>query len=97
MKCAIFRCTKKQEMYLYAPYQEDEEQIIKDLPEGLMQLTGRLIKAMDLELTPDKKLARADAKEVISSIEEKGYYLQTPPNEIFRLDDNMLNNTSDGF
>ncbi len=97
MKCIIFRCRKKSEMYLYVPFAEDEEAIIEQLDEGLKKMTGQLKNIMVLELTPEKKLARADAKEVIASLEEKGFYLQSPPNEIFRKDDSMLHNPSDSF
>jgi uncharacterized protein YcgL (UPF0745 family) len=97
MKCVIFRCSKKDEMYLYAPYQEDEHKVIEGLPDGLITMTGKLTKAMDLELTPDKKLARANAKDVIASLEEKGFYLQMPPNDVLRADESMLSKPSDGF
>lgn len=49
------------------------------LPDALKELFGRGITAMDMLLTEDKKLARADAAKVLESIEEKGFYLQLPP------------------
>ena len=97
MKSAIFRCDKKDQMYLYTPYQEDEEAILQALPEELLKLTGKLKKVMDLDLTPEQKLARANVNDVIAALTEKGYYLQSPPNEIFRQDDSMLHNPSDSF
>ena len=97
MKCVIFRCSKKDEMYLYVPFKEKEEELLQGLPDGLEKLTGRLGKVMDLELSPDRKLARAKTKDVIASLEEKGFYIQMPPNEIIRKDDSMLNNSSDSF
>jgi len=97
MKCLIFRCSKKEEMYLYTPYQEKEQEAIDELPDGLLKLTGRLTLVMNLELSPEKTLARADVNEVMSSLNDKKYYLQSPPNAIFRSDDSMLNNPSDGF
>ena len=97
MKCLIFRCSRKDQMYLYLPYEEDEQQAVARLPQGLVMLTGRLVKAMELDLAPDRKLARADVNEVMAALQEKGYYLQSPPNEVLRADDSMLNNSSDGF
>lgn len=97
MKCLIFRCSKKEEMYLYVPYQEDESTALEAIPEALLKITGKLVKAMELELSPDRKLARANVNDVITAIKDKGFYLQSPPNEILRKDDSMLNNTSDGF
>lgn len=97
MKCLIYRCSKKAEMYLYLPWQEDEQSQLDDLPEGLKQLVGQLKNVMELELGPDRKLARADVSEVISALEKQGYYLQMPPNELIRNDQTMLSDKSDGF
>lgn len=77
MKCAVYRCSRQDEMYVYLPQEQDIEQ----LPEGLLKQTGRLSKAMDLELTPEKRLARADVTKVIEQIASKGFYLQMPPSD----------------
>jgi uncharacterized protein YcgL (UPF0745 family) len=79
MNCRIYRCAKKQEMYLYVLCDEHGDTDIEGLPAGLLKLTGNLEKAMDLELTPERKLARADVTEVMESLNEKGFYLQMPP------------------
>ena len=97
MKCIIFRCSRKEEMYLYLPFQDDEDKVLKELSDDLLKLTGKLEKVMELELTPDRKLARANVDEVITSLQEKSYYLQMPPNDLFRKDDSMLTNPSDSF
>lgn len=97
MKCVIFRCSKKDEMYLYVPYQDNPDNLLANLPQGLKQVTGRLEKVLDLELTVDRKLARASTDEVINSLQQKGFYLQMPPNDILRKDESMLSNTSDSF
>ena len=34
---------------------------------------------MLLQLAPGRKLARADAQQVLAAIEEQGFYLQMPP------------------
>jgi len=97
MKCLIFRCSKKEEMYLYTPYKEKEQDAIDALPDGLLKLTGRITLVMELVLSPEKTLARADVNDVMSSLKDKKYYLQSPPNAILRSDESMLNNPSDGF
>jgi len=98
MLSIIFRCSKKDEMYLYLPYDDkpDESSLIEQLPEGLQQLTGRLEKVMELDITPDCKLARADTQDVLHSLEQKGYYLQMPPNDVFQQD-SRLDDPGDGF
>ena len=97
MKCIIFRCSKKQEMYLYVPWQADEHKLLADLPEALLGLTGKLDRLLELELSPDRKLARADVNQVMTALDEKGFYLQSPPNSLLRQDDSMLHDPSDSF
>lgn len=65
-------------MYLYLP----EDKTIDDLPEELIVLVKDLTHVMELELTPGKKLAREDVLLVMKNLEEKGYYLQMPPNPL---------------
>jgi len=97
MKCIIFRCSRKQEMYLYLPYSDNENEVCKELDESLLALTGELVKVMDLDLTPERKLARADINDVKEALKSKGYYLQMPPNNIIKNDDSMLHNPDDSF
>lgn len=97
MKCVIFRCSKKDEMYLYVPFKEDETVLLDELPDGLEKLTGRLDKVMELELSAERKLARASVEDVMASLNEKGFYIQMPPNDLLRKDDSMLHNPSDSF
>lgn len=96
MRCVIYRCSKKDEMYLFLP-DSDREDIRQDLPDELLLITGRLEKVMQLELTPDTKLARADAKKVMTALEQQGFYLQMPPKDILQKDSSMLNNSSDSL
>ncbi len=58
---------------------DEGESDLENLPEALLMLTGKLEQAMELDLTPERKLARADVVEVMQSLEEKGFYLQIPP------------------
>jgi len=97
MKCLIYRCSRKQEMYLYLPYQDDESAVLQGLDENLLKLTGKLEKVMELDLTSDRKLARADVSEVKQSLIEKSYYIQMPPNDLLTKDESMLHNPSDSF
>jgi hypothetical protein len=73
--CTIFKSSREQALYVFVPKAEGENNI----PEELRQRMGECLQVMTLIITPDKKLARADATEVINSILEKGYYLQLPP------------------
>jgi len=97
MQCVVFRCSRKEEMYLYLPHQDDQEQMLKDLSPDLVALTGELVKVIDLELTPERKLARVNVEDVIASLKEKKYYLQMPPNDVLIKDVSMLHNPDDSL
>ena len=97
LKCVIFRFRNYAAMYLYIPLKDDQETSPDDLPEGLEKLTGKLEKVMELELTSERKLARVNVEDVMTSLTEKGFYIQMPPNNILRKDDSMLYDPSDSF
>jgi len=84
-------------MYLYLPYQEDETALIETLSDDLLKLTGQLEKAMELDLTLERKLARVKTEDVLSALQGKGYYLQMPPNAVLIKDESMLHDPSDSF
>lgn len=73
--CEIFKSPSKEEMYLYV----DKRRGLEEVPEALLEHFGTPISAMTLILTPEKRLGRAQAGDVMAAIREKGYYLQMPP------------------
>ena len=75
MFCTIFKGNKEPELYVYVPWKTGAGNI----PEELQQRMGTLREVMTLSLDPGKKLARANARNVLKDIREKGYYLQLPP------------------
>ncbi|WP_343232490.1 YcgL domain-containing protein [Motiliproteus sediminis] len=75
MICSVYKSTRKDEMYLYV----DKREELQRVPEPLLEMFGAAKQAMTLLITPEKKLARADAQEVLAQIRDKGYYLQMPP------------------
>ena len=75
----IYKCQKKEGAYIYVENGKD----LASLPEILLKQTGSLEFSMTMLLTPDKKLAQANAKNVIVSIETNGFYLQMPPPQDF--------------
>lgn len=84
--CQVFRSSSKEEMYLYV----DKANGIKDVPEVLMKQFGDAKEVMTIYLGADRKLARANAAEVLAGIEEQGFYLQMPPTmaELLKRDGN---------
>jgi uncharacterized protein YcgL (UPF0745 family) len=75
--CSVYRSSKKEGMYLYVRRGAD----LSTLPEGLMKVFGLPGHALDLLLTAEKKLARADSATVMAQIRDQGFYLQMPPAE----------------
>lgn len=77
MKCTVFRSSLKDFTYIYLRAGLDFD----DLPDSLRDVFGQPEVVMDLELTPERKLAYADTKQVMQDLSEQGYYLQMPPKE----------------
>ena len=73
--CMVYRCSREAELYVYVKRDEG----LAQLPEELRGKLGNLSEVMTLVLTPDRKLARARAADVMTAIANKGYYLQLPP------------------
>ena len=74
MQCFVYRSRKKADTYLYISRQDD----FSDIPNGLMRLFGNPEFALKFDLTPDRKLAAANAEDVINSLNQQGFYLQMP-------------------
>ena len=73
--CEVYRCAKKEGMYIYL----DKARGLDVLPEALKQRAGKMEVAMTLVITPEKNLARAKAEDVLTAIDNQGFYLQMPP------------------
>lgn len=74
-RCQVYRSDKKAETYLYLAEGTD----FADLPLELQNHFGAPALVMQLELGRSSRLARVDAKSVLRSLDESGYYLQLPP------------------
>ncbi len=75
MICQVYRSPRKEQMYLYVSKADG----LARVPEVLLGQFGEPEPVMLLNLDGSRKLARADAGEVVAQIEERGYYLQMPP------------------
>lgn len=75
MKCTVYRCSRQDQMYLYL-----REHLAPDtLPEALRRRAGRMTAVMTLELSPTRRLARADVGRVMAELASTGWFLQLPP------------------
>ena len=75
--CVVYRAARREGTYVFMRAEDG----LETLPAALRAVTGRLEVAMELTLTPERRLARADVGEVMRALEEKGFYLQIPPPE----------------
>ena len=72
----IYKSSRKEGLYLYIAKKDD----FSNVPQALYDSMGKEpIFVMDVELTPERKLARENVDTVIKSLETKGYHVQMPP------------------
>jgi uncharacterized protein YcgL (UPF0745 family) len=85
MHCLVYKSSRKDETYLFVPGREagaeNPEADLSRVPGGLLEHLGTLVFVMELELTPQRKLARANVEDVRENVISRGYYLQLPPGE----------------
>lgn len=74
MQCAIYKSCRKQDTYLYLAARDD----FSCVPEALLKLIGVPVHVMDLDLSPERKLAQEDPTEVLRNLQERGWHLQMP-------------------
>ena len=91
IECAVYKSNKKDETYVFISTSTP----LSDLPDELLKVLGQAEMVMTLMLTPEKKMARGTAAEVMKSIEEQGFYLQMPINP--QLDINPMPTTNERF
>ena len=76
MKTYIYKSRKKEELYLYLSKKDD----FSEVPPSLYGSMGNEpIFVMELELSPDRKLASEDVNKVIHNLETQGFHVQMPP------------------
>ena len=74
---------RKPDTYLFISAETQTD----DLPPELLSLLGELRDVITLEITAKKQLARCTGAEVLEGLTNAGYYLQMPPGERTRNDD----------
>lgn len=74
MQCAIYKSLRKQDTYLYMATRDDFSRV----PDVLLKLLGEPVHVMDLDLSPERKLAQEDTAEVLRNLRERGWHLQMP-------------------
>ena len=71
----IFKGSKVAQMYIYV----DRKDGLDKVPDELLARFGSIESVMLIKITAEKKLAQVCAKDVLSSIENQGFFVQMPP------------------
>ncbi len=79
MQCYVYKSLKKDLLFLYIDKKDD----FSPVPAELLQSFGTLEFVLETELTPERKLAKEDSKQVLASLQEKGFFVQLPPTDDF--------------
>ena len=74
IECEVYKSLKKDETYVFI----ESTSSLSELPDVLSKVLGQTELVMTLSLTPDKKMARGTAAEIMLSIEKQGFHLQMP-------------------
>lgn len=77
MHCSIYKGRRKPDTYLFVPVKDD----FGAVPESVLQALGPLEHVMELVLTPQRRLARAEAATVMRGLLLQGCYIQMPPQD----------------
>ena len=78
MQAFVYKSLRKPDTYLYLR----ERDAFALLPEPVLAPLGRLEFVMELALTPERKLARAEAEVVRRNLVQHGFHLQFPENQL---------------
>lgn len=75
--CVVYRGAREADTYLYVARPDD----LARVPAALLARLGELEAVLELDLHPQRRLARADVHEVLRALRDDGFYLQLPPRE----------------
>ena len=87
MNCYVYKGEKKPDHYLYLVEELDASAPPAQLPEAILSRLGELELVIEFDLTPDRKMPQADAKHVLESLAEQGFYLQIPKKDMSAEED----------
>ncbi len=74
MQCFVYKSLKKVDMYLYLK----EKKNFSNVPKTLLKSIGQLVYVLEFDLHPERTLGRADPKELIANLNNRGFHLQMP-------------------
>ena len=75
MHAFVYKSLRKADTFVYLAARDAFEA----LPEPVRAQLGGLEFVLEVELTPERRLARADAAKVREALAERGFFIQVPP------------------
>lgn len=75
MYAYVYKCQRKPDTYVYLAQRDDFQR----LPSGLLAQLGELSFVLGVALTPERRLALADANVVRANLATQGFHIQFPP------------------
>ena len=75
MQTYVYKSLRKENTYVYLRQRDDFEVI----PEVVRAPLGELVFVLEVELSPQRKLAQADPAVVRANLAAHGFHLQFPP------------------
>ena len=71
----VYKSSKRADTYVYLAARDD----FGRLPEPLRNQLGPLHFVLEVALTPERKLARENPRQVLENLAARGFHLQFPP------------------
>ena len=75
MHAFVYKSQRRADTYVYLAARDDFER----LPEPLRTQLGALSFVLEVDITPDRKLAQEDPVQVRKNLATRGFHLQFPP------------------
>ncbi|HDS0922604.1 MULTISPECIES: YcgL domain-containing protein [Stenotrophomonas] len=75
MQAYVYKSQRKQDTYVYLAARDAFDAI----PDALKATLAPFAFVLEVALTPDRRLALADADQVRANLKERGFHLQMPP------------------
>ena len=78
LPCCVYKSRKRPQTFLFVLKENDFSRV----PGPLLEALGEIEKLIDLKLTPERKLARGNARYIMDDLIAQGFHLQLPPPEM---------------
>ena len=75
MQCFVYKSLRKSDTYVFL----SEHDRFDAVPDAIREPLGTLVFVVEIELSPDRRLARESAETVMSNLRRNGFHLQFPP------------------